>query len=65
METVMSFAGEWWMVGVGIVGAVAVAVMLWRWALEDLVLSAVELPTCERDASTPRPLPQSDPTLVG
>ena len=46
----MAFAAAWWRVGLGIGGGLAVAVFLWRWALEDLVLSSVEIPTCERSA---------------
>jgi len=53
METVMAFAAEWWRVGVGLGGAVVAAGLLWRWALEDLVLSSVELPSCERGARAP------------
>lgn len=48
----MAFAAAWWWVGLGIVGGVAAFAALWRFALEDLVLSSVELPSCER---APRP----------
>ena len=54
----MSFAAEWWRVGLGIGGVVAVAAFLWRWALEDLVLSSVELPSCDRGAPDPQGLGQ-------
>lgn len=56
----MSFAAEWWMAGLGFGGAAIAAALLWRWALEDLVLSSVELPSCERSRPNPTPLARSD-----
>jgi hypothetical protein len=44
METLVTFAVEWWRVGLGIVGGAVVVGVLWRWVLADLVLSSVELP---------------------
>ena len=54
----MAFAVEWWRVELGIVGVVVAAGALWRWALEDLVLSSIELPSCERGAQASQPVPQ-------
>ena len=44
----MAFAGEWWRIGLAVGGCVVVGAVLWGVALADLVLSAVELPSCER-----------------
>ncbi len=44
----MAFAAEWWRVGLAVGGGVVVLAVLWRVALADLVLSTVEMPTCER-----------------
>jgi len=44
METLVRFVVEWWRLELGIMGAVVVFGVLWRWALADLVLSSVELP---------------------
>lgn len=61
----MAFAVEWWQVGL-VVGGGAVGVgVLWRWALEDLVLSSVEMPTCERAARTPQPVVQPNGNVPG
>jgi hypothetical protein len=65
METVMAFAAEWWRLGLGIGGGVVVAALLWRWALEDLVLSSVELPSCERAGRTPQSIVHPTGNLPG
>jgi hypothetical protein len=53
METVMAFVAEWWRVGLAVGGGAVVWFVLWRVALADLVLSSVELPSCERAERSP------------
>ncbi|MCC6848607.1 MAG: hypothetical protein IT294_08910 [Deltaproteobacteria bacterium] len=62
METIVSFAAAWWAVGLGVGGAAVAGALLWRWALEDLVLSAVDLPACERSAPDPQALSRPNAT---
>ncbi len=64
METIMALAAEWWRVGLAIGGGVVAAGLLWRWVLEDLVLSSVELPTCERSAPAPGALARPDANVT-
>lgn len=61
METIATIAAEWWRVGLGIGVGGVVAAFLWRWALEDLVLSSIELPTCERTVPRQETLAPSNP----
>ena len=44
MEGMTALISAWWVIGLGIIGAVVMATLLWRWALADLVLSSFELP---------------------
>lgn len=54
----MALAADWWRVGLAVGGGLVAAGILWRWALEDLVLSSVEIPTCERAARAPQSIAQ-------
>jgi len=44
MEGMKALISAWWVIGLGIIGAVVMVTLLWRWALADLVLSSFELP---------------------
>lgn len=61
----MAFAAEWWRVGLAVGGGVVGAAILWRLALEDLVLSSVEIPTCERANRAPRTIVQPNGNVPG
>jgi hypothetical protein len=65
METVMAFAVEWWRVGLAVGGGAVVWFVLWRVALADLVLSTVELPSCERAERTPSSIAHPEANVRG
>jgi hypothetical protein len=65
METVMAFAVEWWRVGLAVGAGAVVWFVLWRVALADLVLSSVELPSCERAERTSSSIAQPDANVHG
>ena len=65
METVMAFAAEWWRVGLAVGGGAVVWFVLWRVALADLVLSSVELPSCERAERSPQSMTQPNGNVPG
>jgi hypothetical protein len=65
METVMAFAAEWWPVGLAVGAGAVVWFVLWRVALADLVLSTVELPSCERAERRSSSIPQPDANVPG
>ena len=65
METVMTFAGEWWRVGLAVGGGAFVLAVLWRVALADLVLSSVEIPSCERAERAPQSMVQPNGHVPG
>jgi len=65
METVMAFAAEWWRVGLAVGGGAVVWFVLWRVARADLVLSTVELPSCERAERTSPSIAQPNGNVPG
>lgn len=44
MHAMTALISAWWIVGLGVTGAVIVGAILWRLALADLVLAAFDVP---------------------